>query len=1334
MASWAPPVMHTPSTSCEAASAAAIPTTPFPAASLLPKQETEALAFMTKFPESDGRGVVVAVFDTGVDPAADGFQVTTDGKPKVLDVVDCTGAGDVDTTHVAKLAEGSLEVTGLTGRTLKLNTAWKIPNGEVRLGVKRLFDILPEPLVKRLQSERATEWENKQNTLLTRARVALNDFEASLQQPANGESKDAPPCQASSPQEQALRRAELTQRLALLKELQSQYKDLGPVYDVVTFFDGQHWRAAVDVSEEGNLTQAEAYTNFRTERKYGRFFAEADQMSYAINIFDEGRVTNIVTTCGSHGSHVAGIIGAHYPNDPSLNGVAPGCQIISVKIGDDRLDSTETNNALVRGLYYAANSGAHMINLSYGEPARVFGSGRFHDILAKLVEEKNILFIAAAGNCGPALSTLGAPVTISRHILAIGAYLAPSFADSAHSYLDGIVETPYSWTSRGPALDNSTGITVCAPGGAYAAVPTWCLQNRQLMEGTSMASPNACGGIALLLSRLLARGMPYSHARIRRAIENTARSVNRGTPLDYGSGLLQVCRAFDYLDKFQALPDEDVDFRVMVPDGGAMARGIYLREPHDTLHNRQLAVQIRPHVRNENGNVSSNNRVRIDLEQKLLLSATASWIQCPGHLFLTHGGRGFETRVACAQLEPGRVHYGEIHAFDSAHPERGPLFRVPVTVVMPMPVPEVAPGLPQTGVLPATTVTFAPGDVHRHFIRVPDGATYVDVILRGNNAEESTRYFVQMMQRLPNMHHLNTMLRKFMIIGSEQETRISRAVAPGHTLELALSHYWTSTGRSSLTYEVRFHSVALLAAGSGIASDRNIAGGATLNISPAEHFARVDVASALVPERALALSASFGTVRQSLRPVSRKVAALGERERVWDAKQVFALTVEYALKVSAEQAGLGAVITFPGFYDMLYDLPVESRQCYVYDSQKQKVQYSDAHTPTPVSLAEGSYVVQLCVSHDKLDLLEKFNEFLCQVDFRLKEPVSVSVFNSPDKAMTGEGAIRTLDLVPRRRTPLYVRAPALSALPKAASPGDLLIGKCSIGPTGNEDAATVVELSYAVPPTVTPTPDALEEQLSRGKPADPATEANKKMVDLYKSVLEGELKLLAHFRAEKDWAKFDALIKTMETAYQSLDDALHFFTIKLKLAQADAVVARGGDAPDYKKLLADAGEILALFDVPALELFRARRKNGDLKPTAVDAEADKALTAIHALYVDVLLLQAEALSKLGDDKDTLQALEQTLARLDQATTAKDNKKYADKLVHFENVARNRPAMAFSLFSQSTGKFRAGQNEFNLPKDSYQTRIELLEKLGWDLWVNYFKAIKTVRYPPAYELF
>ena len=65
---------------------------------------------------------------------APGLQVTSTGAPKVIDVVDGSGDGDVDTSKTVQADEEGW-ITGCTGKSMKVNPDWKNPTGEPRVAM-----------------------------------------------------------------------------------------------------------------------------------------------------------------------------------------------------------------------------------------------------------------------------------------------------------------------------------------------------------------------------------------------------------------------------------------------------------------------------------------------------------------------------------------------------------------------------------------------------------------------------------------------------------------------------------------------------------------------------------------------------------------------------------------------------------------------------------------------------------------------------------------------------------------------------------------------------------------------------------------------------------------------------------------------------------------------------------------------------------------------------------------------------------------------------------------------------------------------------------------------
>ena len=639
----------------------------------LPKIETGVSELLQSNPEADGRGTLLAVLDTGCDVAAAGLLKTSDGKPKYVDFIDCTGGGDVDTSKVVERDSKGC-VTGISGRQLLLGR-WADGADDILVGAVRLFELLPSSVLARVKRERKAAFAAEQHAAITAAQRALAGIPVGSAH--------------------AVLRKDAEAMVAELQKLMDAFQDAGPLLDVVTCRTGaggeaaQRFRVVVasgaaDVAAAASsgggtidLSAQSPLAPYREAQDVGDLgFGTA--LSYCVQVYDGGCVTSLVVDSGSHGTHVAGIAAASFEDAPECNGVAPGAQVLACKIGDSRLGSAETGTGLVRALIACKAAKADLINLSFGEPFYQTDAGRVSQTFNDAVRKWGMTVFTSAGNDGPALSSLGAPGQLSTPIT-VGAYISPAMAADQYSTLpttsaeDEPLPTSYSFSSRGPTFDGWLP-TLCAPGGAIAPVPRHTLQGKAQYHGTSMASPNACGVAAVVLSALRQSGIKVGPIELRRALENSARPVETSDPFAQGFGLINAPAAIDYASAHHGKAGQDVEFRVSVPSR-ADARGIYLRDLADMQGPLIYSVQVKPLFEHASTRSSAELEQLLDLELDLKLSSDAPWVATPASMLLTsgmdRGGQSFAVRLDVASLPPG-AHFARVLALDANDPCRMP--------------------------------------------------------------------------------------------------------------------------------------------------------------------------------------------------------------------------------------------------------------------------------------------------------------------------------------------------------------------------------------------------------------------------------------------------------------------------------------------------------------------------------------------------------------------------------------------------------------------------------------------------------------------------------------
>ncbi|KAJ1399212.1 Tripeptidyl-peptidase II domain [Sesbania bispinosa] len=1190
-------------------------------ASLMPKKEIGVDRFLDAHPDYDGRGALIAIFDSGVDPAADGLQITSDGKPKILDVIDCTGSGDIDTSKVVK-ADADGCICGASGVSLVINTSWKNPSGEWHVGYKLVYELFTEDLTSRLKKERKKKWDEKNQEEIARAVKQLDDFDQKHIKAEDVKLKRA--------------REDLQNRLDLLRRQSESYDDKGPVIDAIVWHDGEVWRVALDTQsleddpDCGKLANFVPLTNYRIERKYG-VFSKLDACTFVVNVYNDGNVLSIVTDCSPHATHVAGIAAAFHPKEPLLNGVAPGAQLISCKIGDSRLGSMETGTGLIRALIAAVEHKCDLINMSYGEATLLPDYGRFVELVNEVVNKHRLIFVSSAGNSGPGLSTVGAPGGTSSSIIGVGAYVSPAMAAGAHC----VVEPPsegleYTWSSRGPTADGDLGVCVSAPGGAVAPVPTWTLQRRMLMNGTSMASPSACGGTALLISAMKAEGIPVSPYSVRKALENTSIPIGHlpEDKLSTGQGLMQVDKAFEYIQKCQNIPC--VWYQIKINQSGKTSpssRGIYLREPSACRQSTEWTVQVDPKFHED----ASNFEELIPFEECIELHSTEETVvKAPDYLLLTHNGRTFNIVVDPSNLCDG-LHYYEVYGIDCKAPWRGPLFRIPITITK-------AKGLTnQPPQISFSNMLFHPGHIERRYIEVPHGASWAEATMKTSGFDTARRFFVDAVQICPLQRPLKW--ENVVTFPSPAAKSFAFRVVSGQTLELVIAQFWSSGIGShetaSVDFEVVFHGIK-------VNQEEVILDGSEAPV-------RIDAETLLVSEE-LAPVAILNKIRVPYRPIDSKIIALStDRDKLPSGKQILALTLTYKVKL---EDGAQVKPHIPLLNDRIYDTKFESQFYMISDSNKRIYSCGDVY-PSSSNLPKGEYNLQLYLRHDNVQILEKMRHLVLFIERNLEEKdvVRLSFFSQPDGPLVGNGSFKSSLLVPGMKEGLYLGPPQKEKLPKNSPQGSVLVGAISYGKLSFADHGenknpekhpASCRISFVVPP------NKVDEE--KGKSS---SSSSKKTVSerLKEEVRDAKIKVLGSLKQETDeecleWKELATSLKSEYPKYtpllaKILEGLVSRSNIKDKIRHDEEVI----DA---------ANEVIDSIDREELAKFFALKND----PEDEDAEnVRKKFESTRDQLAEALYQKGLALAEIESLKDVDEPL--ALAATEGAKKDVDNKHHPD---------------------------------------------------------------------------
>lgn len=632
-----------------------------------------ARQFIQSHLEYDGRGIVIFILDSGVDMGVAGLKETSEGKVKVIDARDFSGQGDV-LLYEGEIGEEDEE------------KFIKHPDG------KRLFNY------HRLDKKPA-------NNEYLIGYVDEHQF-------MNSDVKDI--------------------------NNNGKYDDLFAILAFkVIEGDTACWVAYVDTDGDQHIDDERAVQDYRVkfdtfqfrggDKKYDRTL-----MTFALNIFPEEMKIALHFDDNGHGTHVAGIAaGFNINNQNGFNGIAPGSQIISLKIGNGNYEGGCTVTGSLRKAlnfvedYVKEHKIPAVVNISYGIGSIREGRSDIDHIVSDVLTFNNNIFICVSnGNEGPGISTTGTPAAASA-AFSVGAMLPADVANEC--YGTSLKEDKiFYFSSRGGELNKPDAI---APGSASSAIPAFT--DDDFMRGTSMAAPQASGAAALLLSAALQMkpSLPTKNTFIHDALKYSAIQMRNYSFLDQGNGVLNIPKAFEFLksyaQKFRGEKIIHYEISTEYPStGDALIPSVYWRTGgYFPDENEKQTFTIQPVF---GDSLDANDRA--NFYRAFELKSTEPWLYSSNHSIYIKGEKPatVEVKYNSKLLSRPGWYCGKIMGYrkgQGLYPQNIE-FELLNTIVIPYIFDHQNNYKQQF-----QNRSIRPGDVDRYFVLIPIGATAAKITI-----------------------------------------------------------------------------------------------------------------------------------------------------------------------------------------------------------------------------------------------------------------------------------------------------------------------------------------------------------------------------------------------------------------------------------------------------------------------------------------------------------------------------------------------------------------------------------------------------------------------------